>query len=271
MLEESNGLSFASILKRIRNKLPIQNPLHGFVHNNILMMFEDKEFHEALTEAGQLYRAKSYWNLEQYKAKFEENKIVEKDITDGINHYSLHYNDASTAMKLGLTLETYYHHLMFSQLAFNDDDIQPKIQDGELWAKCAQKMSGQILDLKVSEKKYRAKEYWEKYYNESLASTTHPYIINLISSFLDQGQSFWANPYLKSGFWTYFCDDMEIVRNFGTDWQKILGNKLDSYKGHSPEQIIEAELTRMNIPKVAWEEFILNILFDLKGWSGVVN
>lgn len=271
MLAVPNTLSFASILNRIRNKLPIQNPLHGFVHNNILMMFEDKEFHDALSEAGELYRAKSYWDLEQYKAKFHENKITEKDITDGIDQYSLHYNDSVTAQKLGLTLKSYYYHLMFSQLAFNDDDVQPVILDGDLWEKCALKMSGQVLNLTVGAKKYRAKEYWERYYNESLASTTHPYIINLISSFLDQGQSFWVNPYIESGFWSYFCADLDIVRNFGTAWQNILANKLDSYKGELPEQIIESELTRMNIPREAWEDYILNVLFDLKGWSGMVN
>jgi uncharacterized protein len=271
MLAVPDTLNFASILKRIRNKLPIQNPLHGFVHNNILMMFEDKEFHDALSEAGELYRAKSYWDLEQYKAKFHKNKITEKDITDGIDQYSLHYNDSATAQKLGLTLKSYYYQLMFSQLAFNDDDVQPDIIDGDLWEKCALKMSGQVLNLTVGAKKYRAKEYWERYYNESLASTTHPYIINLISSFLDQGQSFWVNPYTESGFWSYFCADLDIVRNFGTPWQKILAKKLDSYKGEPPEQIIESELTGMNIPREAWEEYILNVLFDLKGWSGMVN
>ena len=271
MLDVHNTLSFAAILTRIRNKLPIQNPLHGFVHNNILMMFEDKEFHDALSVAGQLYRAKSYWDLEQYKIKFHENKISEKDITDGIDQYSLHYHESACAQKLGLSLKDFYHRLMFSQLAFNDDDVQPEIKDGTLWSQCAEKMSGQALDLSLDKKKYRAKEYWEKYYNESLASTTHPYIINLISSFLDQGQSFWANPYLKSGFWTYFCEDLEIVRKFGSDWQKNLGKKLDFFKGYSTEQIIESELTRMNIPREAWEDFILDLLFDLKGWSGMVN
>lgn len=271
MSEELNPLSFEAILKRIRNKLPIQNPLHGFVHNNILVMFEDKEFHEALFEAGQLYRANSYWDLEKYKTKFYEKKISDKDVEDGIAQYSLHYNDSSTAERLGLSLKEFYHYLMFSELAYNDDEIQPEIKDEELWNRCAQKMSGQVLTHSQGEKKYRAKEYWEKYYNESLASTTHPYIINIISNFLDQGQSFWSNPYSDMGFWKFFCSDMEIVRNFGTDWQKILGHKLDTFIGHSPQQVIESELARMNIPKEAWESYLLDLLFDLKGWSGMVN
>ena len=78
MQNNSDALQFESILERIRAKLPIQNPLHSFVHNNILMMFEGKEFHEALAEAGQLYRARSYWNLERYKSKFEEKKYPKK-------------------------------------------------------------------------------------------------------------------------------------------------------------------------------------------------
>lgn len=267
-----DSYDFTDILNRIRTKLPIQNPLHSFVHNNILMMFEGKEFHEALSEAGELYRARSYWPLENYKESFKEKKILQKDIQDGIEQYSLHYGDCGVAKRLGLSLQKFYQYLMFSELAFNnEDDIQPEIADQELWGKCAEKMSGQTLKLIVGKKKYRAKEYWEKYYNESVASTTQPYIIRLISSYLDQGQSFWANPYSQKGFWTFFCQDMDVVRNYGAEWQKILAHKLETYTGHSPQQIIENELKRMNIPKESWESYLLEILFDLKGWAGMVN
>ena len=271
MQNNSDFLNFDSILQRIRAKLPIQNPLHSFVHNNILMMFEGKEFHEALADAGQLYRARSYWNLDRYKAKFDEKKISEKDVWDGIDQYSLHYHQTETATKMGLTLKDFYFRLMFSDLAFNDDDQQPEINNKELWEVCAQKMSGQNLNLTVGQKKYRAKEYWEKYYNESVSATTHPFVIRLISSYLDQGQSFWSNPYSEKGFWTFFCQDIEIVRHYALDWQRILGHKLDTYKGHSPQQIIEAELTRINVPRESWETYLLEVLFDLKGWSGMVN
>ena len=131
MLNTSDANQFDKILERIRTKLPIQNPLHSFVHNNILMMFEGKEFHEALSEAGQLYRAQSYWSLEKYKAKFDEHKITDKDMLDGIDQYSLHYHDSSTAERLGLSLKDFYYRLMFSELAYNDDDVQPEIKDGE--------------------------------------------------------------------------------------------------------------------------------------------
>jgi uncharacterized protein YbcC (UPF0753/DUF2309 family) len=262
---------FDLILDKVRAKLPIQNPLHSFVHNNILMMFEGKEFHEALTDAGALYRARSYWPLEKYKQKFAENKITISDVDAGIDQYSLHYNNSETAELLNLSLKDFYLRLMFAEIAFNDDEIQPDIEDRELWEACALKMSGQELILAQGAKKYRAKAYWEKYYNESLAATTHPYVIKLISSFLDQGQSFWSNPFVKKGFWAFFIDDVEIVGKYGTDWQQILAKKLNAYTGLPPKQIIEAELTRMNIPMESWETYLLDMLFDLKGWSGMVN
>lgn len=270
-MPKSLDLHFDSILKRIRTKLPIQNPLHSFVHNNILMMFEGKEFHEALAEAGALYRARPYWNIEKYKAHYTDKKINEKDIADGIDQYSLHYHDENLSSRLGLSLKDFYHHLMFSELMFNDDEVQPEIMDGQLWEKCAEKMSGQVLNLSRGSKKYRAKEYWEKYYNESISSSTHPYIIRLISSFMDQGQSFWSNPYMEKGFWAFFTQDVSIVKKYGLEWQKILGKKIEEYGPIAPQEIIETELTRMNIPRDAWESFILDMLFDLKGWSGMVN
>jgi uncharacterized protein YbcC (UPF0753/DUF2309 family) len=271
MSDAIDSLSFGEILKRIRVKLPIQNPLHSFVHNNILMMFEGKEFHEALTDAGELYRAKTYWPIERYKAEYLSGKILEKDIESGIEQYSLHYHDTKSCDRLGIPLKEYYKSLVFSDLIFNDDETQPQITNKVLWDKCANKMSDNVLDISLGEKKYRAKDYWEKYYNESVSSSTHPYIIRIISSFLDQGQSFWANPYEKNGFWNFFCHDIELTKKFGSQWQKNLGQKVVQYKDLSSEQVIEQELTKMNIPRDVWETFILNILFDLKGWAGMVN
>lgn len=271
MTDTLDTLHFDAILKRIRSKLPIQNPLHSFVHNNILMMFEGKQFHEALKDAGSLYRARPYWPLERYKSHYNEKKISDRDVMNGVEEYSLHFNDSSLSDKLGIPLNQFYKDLMFSEMVFNDDEVQPDIRDGGLWEICAKKMSGQVLDLSRGTKKYRAKEYWEKYYNESTATTTHPFIIRLISSFLDQGQSFWANPYSERGFWSFFSQDVDVIRKFGSPWQKILGLKLDSYKNKTPQEIIENELTAKGVPREIWDTYILEVLFDLKGWSGMVN
>ncbi len=264
-------MNFEELLARIRLKLPIQNPLHSFVHNNILMMFEGKDFHDALSEAATLYRARAYWPLGKYQKRFKAGKITEADVLKGINHYLGAHGELPVAGKMGLTAKDFYYRLMFSELNFNDDEPQPKILNEELWTVCTTKMASQELTLKRSCVKWRAKDYWEKYHNESYSLTTHPHIIRLVSSFLDQGQSFWENPFAKKGFWAFFKYDAELLKNFSSGWQSVLVEKVETYKNLSPEKVIMQELECMGIPEEEWENYLLEILFDLKGWSGMVN
>lgn len=264
-------MNFDELLTRIRNKLPIQNPLHSFVHNNILVMFEGKNFHEALGEAGALYRAQTYWPLKNYQDRFQEKKISNEDILKGIDHYLGHFSVCTVSEKLGITTKEFYYRLMFSELNFNDDKLQPKVNNEDLWKKCTQKMSGKHLILKRSKVCWRAKGYWEKYHNESLELSTQPFIIRLVSSYLDQGQSFWTNPFINKGFWAFFSFDVNTIADFSSGWQKVLVKKVAEYREKNPQEIIIAELGKMGIPESEWESFLLEIMFDLKGWSGMVN
>jgi uncharacterized protein YbcC (UPF0753/DUF2309 family) len=262
---------FDKIVKNIRNKLPIQNPLPTFVHNNILLMFEGKDFHEALTDAGELYRARTYWPLERYRARFEEGKMTEDDISEALTHYLGKYSNFPVLEKLGITPKDFLYRLMFSDLAFNNDEVQPQILDKHLWDSCQEKMSGQELTLRRSSVKWRGKEYWEKYHNENYTLSVLPFVFRLVSSYLDQGQSFWSNPFVNKGFWTFASFDILETKNFLTGWQKNLAVKVKSYEHESSDQIIQKELQKMGVPQDVWEKTLLEILFDMKGWSGMVN
>ncbi|MGE3610084.1 MAG: putative inorganic carbon transporter subunit DabA [Bacteriovoracaceae bacterium] len=267
-----NEQFFDQMIASIRSKLPIQNPLHSFVHNNILMMFENKDFHEAVAEAGALYRARPYWPEVKYIERYKEGKIIEQDIFDAIEHYLGNYNDFPFLEKMDLTSKEFLYRLMLGNFAFNsDNDAQPDIQDTQLWDNCQEKLVGQSLVLKRSCVKWRAKEYWEKYHNETLSLTIQPFMIRLISSYLDQGQSFWTNPFVNKGFWEFFCFDIEITERFALGWQRVLVEKVNSYRNQSSREVIQKELTNMGIPQDKWETILLDMLFDLKGWSGMVN
>ena len=264
-------MDFNQLLKNIRTKLPIQNPLHSFVHNNILQMFEGQDFHDAVSEAGKLYRARPYWPEHKYSERFKEGKITEQDIFRAIDHYLGHYKSIPSVEKLGLTHKEFFYRLMFAELAFNDDEAQPKLNDIHLWNACREKAEGLSLVLSRSPRKWRGKEYWEKYHSESLGLSIHPFIIRLVSSYLDQGQSFWANPFVNKGFWTFFTYDVKLLKGFSTEWQKPLVKKVEQYEMKSSEEVIQEELKKMGIPESEWENYLLDILFDLKGWSGMVN
>lgn len=262
---------FDKLLLSIRSKLPIQNPLHSFVHNNILLMFEGKDFHEAVNEAGNLYRACPYWPIYKYVEKYNEGKITEEDVFRGIDHYLGSYQAIPSVEKLGLTSKEYFYRLMFSELAFNDDEVQPDITNKHLWDLCREKTADQSLILSRSKIIWRGRGYWEKYHHESYALSVHPLIIRLISSYLDQGQSFWSNPFKNKGFWNFFVYDVSSMKGFTTSWRTSLLDLVKSYETTPPEEVISKELTKKGIPKEVWETYLLDILFDLKGWAGMVN
>lgn len=267
----TNTPDFDQLLKRIRAKLPIQNPLHSFVHNNILQMFEAKDFHEAIADAGALYRARTYWPLEKYKTLFREKKITEVDIMHALNHY-LGYNYKLDFLPvLGITEKDFFYRLMFSELNFNDDETQPELDDERLWIHCREKVKQDELILSRSPRHWRGKGYWEKHHNVIYSQSIHPFITRLISSYLDQGQSFWSNPFTQEGFWKFLSYDLQQTDGFLSSWQKVYAEKVRRNEGVAPSEIITTELRKMNIPEELWEGFLLDILFDLKGWSGMVN
>lgn len=259
------------LISSIRIKLPIQNPLHSFVHNNILQMFENKDFHEAVEEAGILYRARPYWPVYKYIEKYQSGKITEQDIFRAIDHYGSNYPAIPSLEKIGLTKKEFFYRMMFSELAFNDDEIQPDIKDSHLWELCQHKMMDQTLDLSRSRTIWRGKEYWEKYHNESFAVSVHPLIIRLISSYLDQGQSFWPNPFRHKGFWDFFTFDVTSMESFTHGWRSYLVKSVKETRNQSPHQVILSVLRKKSIPQEMWETYLLDILFDLKGWAGMVN
>jgi len=259
------------LISNIRKKLPIQNPLHSFVHNNILLMFEHMDFHEAVSEAGKLYKARPYLEIYKYLEKFDENKITQTDIRRSIDHYLGKYKAINSLPLLGSTPENYFYRLMFSKLSFNDDEIQPVLSNSILWENCLKKMENQSLTLGRSVRYWRGKEYWEKYHNESYVLSFHPFMIRLISSFLDQGQSYWPNPFVDRSFWDFFLFDVLSLKGVSEGWIEKLVEKTEASKKLGPSEVIIKELNLKKIPEDVWESYLLEILFDLKGWAGMVN
>lgn len=260
-----------NLVASLRKKLPIQNPLHSFVHNNILQMFETDEFHIAVGKASKLYRATPYWPVHRYIEKFEEGKISKENIFRSIDLYCSKFSAISSLEKIGLTNREYFYRLMFSELNFNDDELQSAIKSTELWNLCLSKMEGRSLTLSRRDVRWRGRGYWEKYYKESYSLSVHPLIIRLISSYLDQGMSFWRNPFSAKSLWDFFVFDIQETKSFADGWKVKLTQKVNAYQSLTSQSIIDRILKEKGIPESVQEDYLLEILFDLKGWAGMVN
>ena len=67
-------------LQRAANYLPIQAPLEVFVHNNLLMAFQNLPFHEGLAEAQKKLGVRGYFPEERYRAELARGRITEADL-----------------------------------------------------------------------------------------------------------------------------------------------------------------------------------------------
>lgn len=269
--QEKAVFMIEELIEKIRIKLPIQNPLHSFVHNNILMMFEDKDFHAAVEEACQIYKATPYWPLHKYKERYFQNKITDDDLLKSIDHYLGKYRPIESLDILGISPREYFYRLMFSEISFNEEEVVHDLSSTRLWENCLKKMNGESTKLSRSKTYWRGKDYWEKYHNESFATNVHPLIIRIISSYLDQGQSFWPNPFTSEGLWTFFIYDVQTTGDFNDGWRKKLTEKVREYQNKKSDEVIQSELLKKGIPEIHWEKYLLDILFDLKGWAGMVS
>lgn len=61
------------------------------------------------------------------------------------------------------------------------------------------------------------------------------------------------------------------MENFTTDWRKMLVGEVKTFSHLAPKEIIPTLLEKKGIPRDEWENYLLEILFDLKGWAGMVN
>ena len=61
------------------------------------------------------------------------------------------------------------------------------------------------------------------------------------------------------------------MENFTVGWRSSLVQKVKRYQNSTPEEVIQNELALKGIPADKHESYLLEILFDLKGWSGMVN
>ncbi len=69
-----------SVLDNVRRFLPIQAPLSGYIHNNVLQVLEDKNFFEAIEEAHRIYDSNLTMPEAFYRNAYHTGRITSSDL-----------------------------------------------------------------------------------------------------------------------------------------------------------------------------------------------
>ena len=220
-----------------RPLLPIQNPLWAFVHNNILLNLEQKPFFMAVREAAALYRARPFESEAFFLRQLESGRIGRRTLGEVLlRDWPADVPnpvDADAAVRAFLSQQTI------------GDDVPP-----------VELVPGPSAEHLV---RYSTRD-----------RPLQDWLVPLIASYLDQGLAPWPNPFAKEGLWACFVASVEQTPAMGMPWAAQLKARLQRHRSADVASVVFAEATAHCPPERA-QEYCLQTLFVLKGWSGMVN
>jgi uncharacterized protein len=222
-----------------RPQLPIQNPLWAFVHNNILLMSEHKPFAAAVRDAAALYRARPYESEEFFRRELDRGRITREALGAVL---LAQWPAGHAAPRDGDDAVTRF--LADPQLG----DDQPPI------ALVPGPAAEHLIRYSVRD---RPLQDW---------------LVPLIASYLDQGLAPWPNPYAHEGLWACFVATVDATPPHGMHWAPQLKARMRRHRdaGRGVLAIVHAEVSEYADPSQA-QNYCLQTLFVLKGWSGMVH
>lgn len=228
-----------SWLAAIRPKLPIQNPLWAFVHNNVLLQWESLPFRAAVRAAAALYRARPYETEAFFRHQLARGRI--------------------DRAALGAVLLE----------AWPADGARP----GDAGAAVAQFLADPACGDDVAPVALVPGPAAEHLVRYSVRDRPlQDWLVPWIASYLDQGQAPWPNPYAEEGLWACFLAAVAQTPPSAFPWAGALQARLQGHlaAGRDPAGIVYAEATAWaDEPQAA--DYCLQALFVLKGWSGMVH
>ncbi len=215
-----------------RPRLPLQNPLWAFVHNNILMQFEERPFLEAVREAAALYRARPFESEAFYRSELARGRIRRECLDEVLARHRAKLGEVDvegflSRPSIGDTLAPLEHRRLAPRLA----------------RELAQRHQRRLEDL----------------------------LVPLIAAYLDQGLAAWSSPLAEMTLWDAFRASLATAPSWSFDWRAQLVRRLQTHDSAARDldALIEAE-AREGAHDADGAAYCLETLFVLKGWSGLV-
>lgn len=264
----TNELNYLnSVLDNVRKFLPIQAPLSGYIHNNVLQVLENKNFFEAIEEAHRIYDSNLTMPEKFYKEAYASGRISNVDLDYSLSEWMDTHQLEAKSYRFNNILKS----LLMEPILFEQSycEIDTPLQ---LFLNQKLKLPYALPLRPIRQKKsYRWKRFWLEQKHENFDVYVYPLLIKLLSTHLDQGLSFWPNPFSKESLWSTFTNFFSVSKSFLPIWAESIPDYLRKYENKSTAEILINELTLAGIPQQDWEDHLLDLSFDLRGWAGMVN
>jgi len=225
-------------IENVTQLLPIQNPLYSFLHNNALQAFEEYKFFEGIYKASLIYQGRTLPSGPDYRNWYKQGVIEHAILNQEVTHYINENKDCPITADEVLLILT--HPIKY---------IVPE------WA--TRKLSPAF--------------YWKRNYQIDFIGKISSWVIPWVQGYLDQGQSLVGNPYTREGLISYFIDAIYNQPPFLRGFTARAADLISQYKNETPQTRLKNLLKKTGYLEEDYEDFLLELCFQIKGWSGMVN
>ncbi len=303
--------TLGELLENAAELLPLQSPLHMFVHHNTLHAFEHLHFEEAVLVGAALFGTEPYQSEQAFSECLKSARIRPSDI-DAVIAAST--EDTSAPLIAGGPTRRELHALRLRDLF--EIPVGPALnwmleETGTLFrfhAGVSEAAMAAILqsaerissDRRPLTPEGREEQALELLWSELLAVAppcrptrtgvrrrdqildvvgvdtdhlVHPLLIRVCAAFVDQGIAYWEMPGRDIGLLEVFRTLYGIGSGPSDRWMKGLSKELRRQQddGWDAERTVRWALEELEVPRERWAGYIEKTLLSLPGWAGMVR
>lgn len=277
-------------IAHLAHVLPAQAPIRDFVHHNTLHGFQHLPFAEALTAAGALTGAATWWPEAKFRACLASGRITRDDLAAALDDFGVSDLDAPLGRALtrrDVLLASLVEGMeapAASRLAWlrQEDGAEQNFDFGQFLpptvafaAQGADKSWREAVLVRWQELCGRVGKTWtwrallEHLSGEDVLERVRGILQRHLAAHLDLGVAAWRNPVRERGFFAAW----RASAGFDLAWEMDeLPNVRDEvlHLPDSPLDVLLEELPRLLPDENLWGAYLERLSLELPGWSGMV-
>lgn len=289
------------VLNGAAHLLPAQGPISIFVHHNTLHAYEYVPFESAVVEAADVFGCEPFLTETEYRQELAQGRITADDlqwaVADDLGA-AAHESIGGLVTRLDFRLGMLRREIRAAQgpaLAWmlaeggiaeaadtthsgavpeRRTSTRAGDQTATLWDTCVS-VARDLRDGVASPPRVpiRHRDLLLTCTGVDSDTLTHPVLIRLCSSFLDQGIAYWPMPDRELGLYHAFRRLYRVPMWAAPGWMRPMAAELDQQErdGRPAVDSVLDSLDDLGVPEAEWEPFLAATLLALRGWAGMIR
>lgn len=300
-VDDSPASALRTALEEAAHLLPMQGPIHTFVHHNTLHAFQHLPFHAALAEAARRFETESYLPEATFREAFARGRIRERDLVESYDAWAVAREPGDQSEPGVLRGQAHVtRRVVHLAMLHQDVDLDPSaaqlvdwhltegIREGgaavraradqerarfvHLEGLLAELSDGELgVSLEVPPRRRTHRELLRDQTGDDPALLVNSLLVRWCGAYLDQGTAQWPLAGRSEGFYEAFRRLMTLRRAPAPSWARELGERLRNLPKVSAEAAALRALDDLGVRQEDYGWYVERVLLELPGWAGMIR